>query len=162
MPNNTAITDRRLAENAMLRSLVDALKMFIASRDAIWALRYFDRLLRTKKYHNAYQDYDEASAKVNALIRAMAIKNSDSSEPVISSEEFDALMRLAGDDSHYERHKYGNGKRRKPEPVSKTIGPAFKPIVPPASSIAPMTPSGANAILDQATVASLSGNETNA
>lgn len=150
MTNRNSVTDRRLSENALLRKLVDALKLFIAARDAIWALGFLDRFFCTTKYKKAYADYDDASTSVNAIIRTMAIRNSNSdpSEPVLSSEEFDALLRLAGDhDSSRERH--ATQRKRKAESGPKTVGPAFSPIVPPASSIAPMTPSGVNAILEQ-------------
>lgn len=151
MADNSSVTDRRLAENALLRQLVDALKLFIAARDAIWSLNAFDRFFNTTKYKQAYAEYDECSAAVNGLIRAMAIRNSslDSSEPVLSTEEFDALMRLSVGDHDDGRRQHDYSRKRKADTAAKTVGPAFSPIVPPASSIAPTTPSGANAIRDQ-------------
>ena len=159
MTSDSTATDRRLSENAMLRKLVDAIKVFISARDAIWTLGSIDRIFRTKRYSKVYTEYEEATATVNTVIRAMAIRNNNAM-PVISSEEIDALVRMTAADPYLARDRQGDSDRkRKSESASKTVGPAFKPIVPPASSIAPTTPSGANPILEQTNMTLLSNKD---
>jgi hypothetical protein len=157
MAQDTTNRERRLAENAQLRKLVDALKTFIAARDAIWSLNFYDQIFRTKKYTKAYAEYEVATNAISTFIRSMAkTGNADSSEPVLSSEEFDALMRLADGSDDDDKLKGTWGKKRKAESTPNAVGPAFSPMVPPTSSIVPLTPSGVNSIPDQSGLAGVS------
>ena len=157
MAQDTTNRERRLAENLQLRILVDALKTFIAARDAIWSLSFYDQIFRTKKYIKAYTDYEVATEVISTFIRSMAkTGNADSSQPVISSEEFDALMRLADGSYNDDKSKGAWGKKRKAESTPNSVGPAFSPMVPPTSSIVPLPPLGANSIPDKSGLAGVS------
>ena len=162
MAQNTINREKRLAENAKLRKLVDAIQTFIAARDAIWSLGFYDQIFRTKKYTKVYADYEVAADDISTFIRSMAkTNNADASEPVISSEEFDALMRLVDSSNDDDKSKGAWGKKRKVESTPNSVGPAFSPMVPPTSSIVPLTPSGANSIPDQSTLAGVSDKSDN-
>ena len=162
MAQDSTNREKRLAENAQLRKLVDALKTFIAARDAIWSLGFYDQIFRTKKYIKVYAEYEVTTDAISTLIRGMAKTGSaDSSEPVISSEEFDALMRLADDSNNDDKSKGAWGKKRKVESTPNSVGPAFSPMVPPTSSIVPLPPSGANSIPDQNALTGVSDKSDN-
>lgn len=105
--------ERRSAENAALRELVNALKDFIAARDALWSLGFFDRLFRFSRCIAMLNRYDAARERVrNAIIavweaggpeRPSESGQADGPEPsadrpaqptvpLISLEEFEMLM----------------------------------------------------------------------
>lgn len=63
--------ERRSAENAALRELVDALKDFIAARDALWSLGFFDRLFRFSRCVAMLNRYDAARERVRNAIKAV-------------------------------------------------------------------------------------------
>lgn len=93
--------DRRIAENALLRKLVDALKNFIAARDTIWALSFWDRMFRPAKCEQVFASYEQASLAVKEAIKDMSIikmQPGDSAryQSLISMEEFEALMDRPG------------------------------------------------------------------
>ena len=63
--------ERRKLENAALRELLNALKQFIAARDALWSLRFFDRLFRLDKCRAVFDSYDAASNAMRNAIEAV-------------------------------------------------------------------------------------------
>lgn len=145
--------DRRMAENASLRELVDALKYFLAARDDIWSLGFFDRLFNTKRRREVYARYDYAALAVKSVILGMSKMRGPQSEfaggePLISMEEFDALMSKP-DLSPAEKKKLKErqaaiGWKGKQPFEQKATHSSFSPISPPPSSIAPITPTGAS------------------
>lgn len=105
--------ERRSAENAALRELVNALKDFIAARDALWSLGFFDRLFRFSRCVVMLNRYDAARERVRNAIHAVweaagpervsAPEHAGGPEPsaslppqpatpLISLEEFEMLM----------------------------------------------------------------------
>lgn len=90
--------DRRIAENALLRELVNALQAYIAARDAVWALNFWDRCFRKEKCRRVFVAYDAAADALKNSIRMMSKSRRSSRtdlakyEPLISLEEFEALM----------------------------------------------------------------------
>lgn len=97
--------ERRKSENAALRELIDALRDFIAARDALWSLSFFDRLFRFEKCRGVISAYDHASVQVRNSIRAVMEASKDSSgnrekvetstpslSGLLSVDEFDLLL----------------------------------------------------------------------
>lgn len=61
--------ERRSAENKALRELVDALKEFIAARDSLWTLGFFDRIFRFSRCVAMLNRYDTARERVRAAVK---------------------------------------------------------------------------------------------
>lgn len=97
--------DRRIVENAPLRELVTALQAYIAARDAVWALNFWDRCFRKEKCRRVFVAYDAAADALKNSIRMMSKSRRSSRveiakyEPLISLEEFEALMNEPGSTS---------------------------------------------------------------
>ena len=95
--------ERRIAENAPLRELVDALQAYIAARDAVWALGFWDRLFRKERCRQVFSKYDQAADTLRNAIRMMSKSRRSTRselakyEPLISMEEFEALMNKPGE-----------------------------------------------------------------
>ena len=94
--------ERRKSENAAMRGMVDAMKNFVAARDALWSLGILDRLFRFEKYRSVIDNYDNAISAMRNAMRAVTQasakggeKAGQKSEPtpqVISVEEFEMLL----------------------------------------------------------------------
>ena len=61
--------ERRIDENRALRELVDALKEFIAARDALWTLGFFDRIFRFARCVGMLNRYDTARDRVRTAVK---------------------------------------------------------------------------------------------
>lgn len=99
--------ERRAAENAALRELVNALKEFIAARDALWTLGFFDRIFHFSRCITVLNRYDQAQERVRSALQdvrrasmpespprrgLVAEKASPSSAPRLSEEELEMLL----------------------------------------------------------------------
>ncbi len=100
--------ERRTDENKALRELVDSLKDFIAARDSLWSLGFFDRIFRFSRCIAMLNRYDLAWMRVAAAVRAVQAAGASQSEakkpdtgkkspapgnrPLLSMEEFEMLL----------------------------------------------------------------------
>lgn len=99
--------DQQAKENKALRDLVDALKAFIAARDNLWSLNFFDRIFHFGKCREILHEYDASRDKVHSAIltlkeitesptllekKDLAEKSSDAMAPVVTLEEFEMLL----------------------------------------------------------------------
>ena len=102
-------TERRADENKALRELVDALKDFIAARDALWSLGFFDRIFRFERCVGILNRYDAARNTVRNTVLAVkeataAAREAAGTEaepgdaaprtpkPLVTLEEFEMLL----------------------------------------------------------------------
>ncbi|MCC8194503.1 MAG: hypothetical protein LIP28_07660 [Deltaproteobacteria bacterium] len=61
--------ERRSDENRALRQLVDALKEYIAARDSLWSLGFFDRIFRFTRCVAMLNRYDTARERVRSAVK---------------------------------------------------------------------------------------------
>ena len=97
--------ERRKTENAALRELISALKVFVDARDCVWTLGAADRLFRRERCRDTLQNYDKAMGALREAIVGLmsasrgpvADTKAERQPALISVEEFRMLLEEPGD-----------------------------------------------------------------
>lgn len=126
--------ERRRQENTDVRTLVDCLKAYVDARDAIWSLRFFDKLFRADKCRRIMNEYDNALRSLRGSIKNFIDRGGEErpkaapgpsaplSTALISEEELDMLLGRPAPGRKKARQESAPDCRTKTRTVAGEIG----------------------------------------